>query len=251
MSSYKLGKLPRKHHPKTLYLSRFLSPSTLPSPATKVYREYKTPPEAKQMFGNDLIGDCTCAGAANLLILTSCHTGKVIIPTLAEVLAMYSAVSGYIPGDSSTDNGAAMTDVLAYLQSTGLAGQKILAWAAIDFTNPTRRQLGVDLFAGTYVGVNLPASAEDQFAKNQPWELIPHSPIAGGHAIIHPGYGALGGDYVTWAKWDQKASSAWEHAYVDEEYVVITESWFDQMTKKTPGGLDLAALESDLKLIGV
>jgi hypothetical protein len=142
-----------------------------------------------------------------------------------------------------------MTDVLAYMQSTGLAGHKILGWAAIDYSNLVHRQLGVDLFGATYVGVNLPASAQDQFGAGQSWEVVPYDPIEGGHAIIHPGYGSEGGDYVTWAKWDQKASSAWEKAYIEEEYVIITQDWIDQVTQKTPGGLDLATLQADLKLI--
>jgi hypothetical protein len=257
----KLGKLPPKFHPKTLMLSKYLSSNLLPNPAERVFREYKTPDAAKQFFGNDEIGDCTCAGAANLLILATCHTGTVVIPTLAEVIAMYSTVSGYIPGDASTDNGAAMTDVLSYLQSTGLSGHKILAWAAIDYTNLNHRQLGVQLFGATYVGVNLPQSAQDQFAAGTSWEVVPDDPIEGGHAIIHPGYGSEGGDYVTWAKWDQKASSAWENKYIEEEYVLITEDWFELVRKKhhgkkhkksqTPSGIDLATLEADLKALGV
>jgi hypothetical protein len=244
----KTGKLDPKHHPKTLMFSKYAA-GVLPIPAAKVFREYKVPDAAKQMFGNDSIGDCTCAGAANLLILMTCHTGEVVIPSLDEVIGLYSAVTGYVPGDDSTDNGAAMTDVLAYLQSTGLAGHKILAWAQIDHTNLAHRQLGVDLFGATYVGVQLPASAQKQFSKGQSWEVVKHDSIEGGHAIIHPGYGLEGGDYVTWAKWDQKASSAWESAYIDEEYVLITEDWLNQATKQTPGGIDLPTLQADIALL--
>ena len=251
----KTGKLPPKFHPKTLSFAKYLMAGSqrwkavLPSPATKVYYEYKTPDAAKQMFGNDTIGDCTCAGAANLLILWTCHTGAITIPTTEQVIAMYSAVTGYVPGNPSTDNGAAMTDVLAYLQSTGLCGHKILAWAQIDHTNIRQRQLAVDLFGATYVGVQLPDSAQTQFSAGGSWEVVPNSPIDSGHAIIHPGYGALGGDYGTWAKWDQKASSAWETAYIDEEYALISEDWLDAVTKKTPEGLDLDTLQADLAML--
>jgi hypothetical protein len=244
--AYKLGRLAPKPHPKTLSLAKYLAPE-LPAPAEKVFREYKTPAAAKQMFGNDTIGDCTCAGAANMLILATSHTGAVVIPTLAQVIAMYSAVSGYVPGDASTDNGAAMTDVLAYLQSTGLAGHKILGWAAIDPANLTHRKLACQIFGGTYVGVNLPASAQSQFPG--PWEVVPNDPIEGGHCIIRPGYGAAGDDYVTWGNWNVKASAAWSAAYVEEEYALITEDWLFKATQKTPGGLDLATLLTDLKAV--
>ena len=208
-------------------------------PSRKVYREYKTPSAAMQMFGNDTIGDCTCAGIANLIVLWTSHTGSVDIPSTDEVVGMYSAVTGYNPDDPSTDNGAAMTDVLAYMASTGLGGHKIRGWAAINHTNLTHRKLACDLFGATYVGVNLPASAQTQFPG--PWEVVPNDPIEGGHCIIRPGYGSLGDDYVTWANWTVKASAAWSKTYVDEEYIILTDDWFNQQGK-TPGGVDFETL---------
>jgi len=243
----KTGKLAPKANPRTLKLARYLT-GQLPLSVERVYREYKTPDAAKQFFGNDTIGDCTCAGIANLLILWTCHTGQVIIPTRDQVIAMYSAITGY-DGTEATDNGAAMTDVLEYMRTTGLAGHKILAWAQIDHTNQEHRQLAVQLFGATYVGVQLPASAQTQFSENASWRVVPFDPIEGGHAIVHPGYGSEGGDYVTWAKWDQKASREWEEMYIDEEYVVLTSDWLDRVTQKTPGGLDLVALQADLALL--
>jgi hypothetical protein len=247
----KLGKLAPKPHPKTLLMSRYLT-ANLPRPAARVFREYKVPAAAKLMYGNDSVGDCTCAAAADHIILTTVHTGTIGIPALADVISMYSAVSGYVDGDASTDNGAAMTDVLSHLQTTGLAGHKILGWAQIDHTNSLHRQLAVDLFGATYVGVQLPMNAQRQFANNQPWEAEDNDGgIEGGHCILRVGYGARGDNYVTWAKWDQKASTAWSDKYVDEEYIMVTESWINQATQKTPGGLNLAALMADLEALRV
>jgi hypothetical protein len=241
----KLGKLAPKHNLKTLPFQRYVA-GVLPDPARKVYREYKTPVEAMQMFGNDMYGDCVWAMLANILILMTVHTGTVVIPTDADVLAAYSAVTGFDPTTGSNDNGTAITDALDYMRTTGICGHKILGWAQIDHTNLTHRQLGVDLFGATCVGVQLPASAQRQFANGQSWEVNDGDEIEGGHAILHPGYGSEGGDYVTWAKWDQKASLAWEQTYIDEEYVIITEDWLNQATQQTPGGLDLATLQTDL-----
>lgn len=243
----KLGKLAPKHNPRSLPFGKYLT-GVLPSPAEKVFREYKTPDNAKLMYGNDQWGDCVWAMSANAIILATCHTGNVVIPTLEDVLGGYSAVTGFDPKTGANDNGTAITDALEYLRTTGMAGHKILAWAKIDHTNLLHRQLGVDLFGCTLVGVQLPASAQDQFSNNQPWEAG-NTNIEGGHAILHPGYGSEGDDYVTWAKWDQKASAAWSAQYVDEEYVIITEDWINQVTQKTPGGLDLATLEADIKLL--
>ena len=244
--NFKTGKHAPKYNKKTLSFAKYLT-GKLPVPAEKVYREYKIPAAAIQMYGNDKYGDCTCAGAANMLILATCHTGEVVIPTLEDVLGLYTAISGFDPKTGANDNGAAMTDVLDYLQSTGIAGRKILGWAQIDHTNLVHRKLACQLFGGTYVGVQLPASAQDQFPG--PWEVVDGSPIEGGHCIIRPGYGATGDDYVTWGNWCVKASAAWSAAYVDEEYIVVTESWINQSTQLTPGGLDLATLQADLALL--
>lgn len=246
----KLGRLAKKAHPKTLHLSRYLSASLLPTPASKVYREYKTPDAAKLMFGNDVYGDCVWAMLANEGILASCHAGSLVIPTLDQLLEAYAAVTGFDPRTGANDNGTVMTDALAYMQTTGLAGRKILGWAQIDHTNLVHRKLGCDLFGATLVGVNFPSSAQNQFDSNVPWELDPASQIEGGHAILRPGYGSLGDDYVTWANWFQKASAAWSYAYVDEEYVVIDQIWLDYLNGRQIPGFDVNALWADLKAIG-
>lgn len=248
--SFKTGKLAPKFNKKTLSLHKYIA-GMLPNPAEKVYREYKVPAYAKQMFANDEIGDCTCAGVANIRILMTSHTQGLSIPKTGDVVALYSAVTGYIPGNPATDNGAAMTDVLDYWQRVGFLGNKILGWAQIDHTNQIHRQLAVQLFGATYVGVQLPASAQDQFKENVQcnWSVVKGSPIEGGHCIIHPGYGSKGGDYVTWANWFVKASTEWENLYIDEEYAVISEDWINTITNKTPGGLDLATLMNDLALL--
>jgi hypothetical protein len=245
----KLGKLAPKLHSMTIPFEQIITPGVLPSPATRVFREYKAPATAKQMYGNDQYGDCVWAMLANFIILTTAHTGAVVIPTLDDVLGAYSAVTGFDPVTGMNDNGTAITDALEYMRTTGMAGIKILGWAQIDYTNLVHRKLGADLFGATLVGVQLPASAQDQFGAGQSWEVVPGSPIEGGHAILRSGYGRLGDNYESWAKWDQKASAAWSTQCVDEEYVAITPAWIDHVTQKTPGGLDLAALQTVLKTI--
>ena len=264
--SFKLGRLPIKFHPKTLSLAKYLTAdgkrwaSALPSPDEKVFREYKTPANAMLMLGNDDWGDCTCAGILNKFISDSCHTGSVIIPSTADALGLYSAVTGFninagSPGNNPTDNGANMTDVLAYAMNTGITigGKvyKILAWAQVNIGNLIERKVACDYFNGTYVGVNLPESAQSQFVEGQQcsFEIVPGSPNAGGHCMFRPGYGSQGEAFVTWANWFVKASALWASAYVDEEYVIITEQMFDAISKLSFTGLDLATLEADINLL--
>lgn len=252
----KLGKLAPKKHSKTLLFSKYLLADAPPPPPEKTYWEYKVNPSTIGMYGNDTIGDCTCAAVAHYIILATAHTGKVVFPEVEDVIKMYSAITGYDPsqtdanGNNPTDTGAAITDVLNYWQTTGLAGHKILGWAEIEYSNLLMRHQGIHIFGANDTGVNLPNAATTQFSDNQSWEVVPNDTIDGGHCIIEAGYGSEGSDFQTWGKGDQKASSAWSSTYMDEAYVVITQDWVDNATGLAPNTLNMDELRKDLAEIG-
>jgi len=251
----KYGKLAPKFNPKTLKLKKYLMRPNMPPPPAKLWREFKIPADAWQMFGNDTIGDCTCAAVAHMLMLVTAHTGTIVIPTLADVVGMYSAVTGYDPtqtqpdGSNPTDNGAAITDILNYWQTTGLAGHKILGWGQIDNTNINLNKLGMYIFAATDIGVQVPASAETQFAAGQAWTPVtPDGGIQGGHSVPNFGEGAQGESCVTWSK-RQEMTWDWFTKYGDESYVVVTQDWVNNATGLAPNMLNMDALVADLAAI--
>ena len=240
----KLGRLPRKFNKKTLLFHDYVKDELAPPPA-KVYWEYKIPDDAWQMFGNDTIGDCTCACIAHMLMLVTAHTGKIVTPELSDVIAAYSAVSGYDPISGRNDNGAAITDVLDYWQTKGIAGHKILGWAEIDPTNRLHVNQAIYLFGGVDTGFNVPQSAMDQFNAGTDWYVGGDSTIVGGHSVPLFGEGSLGDTCITWAKRQQLTLSFFAQ-YFDEVYAVITQDWIDQASGLAPSGLDLDALTQDL-----
>ena len=248
----KLGKLAPKFHPKTLLLSRFLLADAPPPPA-KVFREYKVPGDAWGMYGNDTIGDCTCAAIAHLLMLVTAHTGKMFVPDPEAVIQMYSAITGYDPsqtdssGNNPTDTGAAITDVLNYMQTTGLQDHKFLGWAQIDQGNLLHCHQGIYIFGANDVGVQLPAIAQQQFSSGEAWDVVADDGgIEGGHDVVEFGYGAAGTDDCSWGNGQQKATNAWNQKYVDERYVVITPDWINQADGLAPNAMDLDALNAAL-----
>jgi hypothetical protein len=252
----KLGKLAPKANPKTLLFSKFLRADAPPPPPNKLWREYKIPKDAWQMFGNDTAGDCTCAAIAHMLMLVTAHVGKMVTPQLSDVIGAYSAITGYDPsqtdanGNNPTDNGAAITDVLAYWQKTGLAGHKILAWAAIDYSNVVTRHQGVYIFGANDIGVQLPAIAQQQFSDGVPWDVVSDDGgIEGGHCIVEAGYGKKGSDMVTWGNGQQKATNAWSAKYVDEAYVVITQDWINNASGLAPNALNMSELTQALAAV--
>ncbi len=246
----KLGKLAPKPNSKTLKFSKYLKADALPAPPTKVFWEYKIPAPTWGMFGNDTVGDCTCAAMAHMLMNWTAHTGSIVIPTDADVLKAYSAISGYDPVSGANDNGAAMTDVLAYWQSTGLAGHKIDGWVQIDHTNYKQVQQAIYLFGGLDIGVQFPNSAMDQTNAGKTWDVLPNDGgIDGGHCVCNFGYGAAGTTAVTWGQL-QPMTWKWWKAYVDEAYAVVSLNWLDA-SGIAPSHLDVATLRADLQALKV
>jgi len=243
----KLGKLAPKLNKKTLRLSHYLL-GDLPAAPAKLWREYKIPPSAWGMMKNDSIGDCTCAAIAHMVMLFTAHTGTMVVPTDDEVVAVYSAVTGYNPADPSTDNGAAITDILNFWQTTGIAGHKILGWAQIALTSARLRQ-AMYLFGAVDIGFNVPQSAMNQTDAGQTWDVVPNDGgIIGGHSVPLFGFGSMGFDCTTWGA-NQKLTNGFADTYMDEAYVVVTEDWLDAATGLAPNQFDLATLQADLAAV--
>lgn len=210
-----------------------------------------------QMALNDQLGDCTIAGACHMLAAMAVYGGHPE-PLFSdqEVTTAYSAVSGYVPGDESTDNGADMQTVLEYLKSAGLADEtgkthRVAGYAA--FGDPRDEVLlaqVLDVFGSVYIGVDLPASAQQEFSGGEPWDWQPSSQIEGGHCIVLQkrsvgGTGVL--DYVTWGA-VTKATRGFQWHYASEAWAVCTEDWITANGTSIEG-LDLQQMLSDLQFV--
>lgn len=245
----KLGKLAPKSNAKTLQLAKYTA-NIIPDEPEKVFREWRIPPNGWGMYGNDIYGDCTCACPAHMEMLWTEHSNGLYVPSEESILAAYSAVTGFSVGPPPVnDNGAAITDVLDYWRTTGIAGKKIVGWAQIDQTNVKAIKQAIWLFGGINIGINLPNSAMTQFDQNLPWVILPNDGgIDGGHCIPLEGYGSEGTSCITWGR-RQGMNWDWFLKYCDEAYAVITMDWIIQNTGKTPSGFDLATLEFDLNAL--
>lgn len=255
MAHGKLGRLAPKPHPKTLRLEKFLLAADLPVPPMKIWREYKVPEEQWGMYDNDKVGNCTCAAKAHILMMMTAHTGKMFTPDPRDVMDMYSAITGYdasktdANGNNPTDNGAAMTDVYSYVQKTGLAGHKILGWAAFDFQNIERVMQAMYIFGAVDVGMNVPQSALDQNDAGETWDVVDDDGgNQGGHDVPYFGGGRRGKSCVTWGA-NQKSTDAFDLKYWEEGYVLLTEDWLNEADGLAPNMMNLDALTAALKTV--
>ena len=150
------GKAKAVHDARTFQLQNYLNLQKLPTPPTSC--DWTTQVTTWPMMKNNTIGDCTVACAGHLIELwTKDESGTAIILSDNQIVAAYSAISGYKPGKPNTDNGATILSVLKYWKKTGIGGHKIQAYASLELKNATfdglgRVQLASDLYASTREG---------------------------------------------------------------------------------------------------
>jgi hypothetical protein len=199
------------------------------------------------MLKNDTVGCCTVATAAHMIHAWTAANGNPVVLTDNDVITAYSAITGYVPGDDSTDNGAVVLDVLNYWRRVGIGGHKIAGYVALNPQNREHMDLGVYLFGGVYLGVGLPVSAQGQ----EVWSLPEGGAFGdgkpgswGGHAIPILNANPTGHVAITWGG-DKTITREWAATYYEEGYAILSED-FVTRAKASPGLIDYQTLLADL-----
>lgn len=231
----------------------------LPSFGNYTVRLAPSPPEAdysmaiksRPLFGNDKLGDCTCAqGAHAIQIWTSFTTGEVVLP-LQTVIDFYGKTCGYIPGDEFTDTGGVLADVLKYWYLNSFGDHKLLGFASIRPGNRASLKDSIYLFGAVSLGLQLPLSVQNKTV----WDISPDIPLVGndapgswgGHAALGVAYTP---DYLLIYTWDKfiKASWTWVDRYMDEAFACLSPDWINA-AGTAPPGFDRDTLVADMQAI--
>lgn len=256
----KLGKLPPRKDARTLRLARYLKGGAQqifqPPPAVDWGGRTAWP-----MLGNDRYGDCVEAALYHQIQAWRRNTGSSYQPSEGDVLASYSALTGFNPADPSTDNGTDILTALNYWRNTGIpvAGaplDRIDGYASIAHERKSEVQLGVAEFGAVIVGANLPLNAKAQIELGAPWVLRPAASARasvtpgswGGHCMAIVRYTPLFVYFVTWGR-VQRASWGWFQAYVDEAYAVLSQDWINPGSDVSPSNVDVGRLRSDIAAV--
>ena len=259
----KLGRKPLDPNKPCLVLTRahvdalLAARTKLPTPPASV--DDISQVAAYPMYDNDRYGDCVWAMIGHAIqVFTTLGIGSDCEVTVDALLKGYSDVTGFNPNDPSTDQGTNIQDALNYWRTVGIARpdgsmDQILAFAQVDHADRELVAVCVNLFGPAMKGVNFPQSAMDQFNAGQEWVPVPGEPApTEGHAILTARYEMpspteLDTDEVTWAA-KQKVSDAWNAAYVEELYFVITKDWFTA-NGVDPNGEAASALGADFAAV--
>jgi len=198
------------------------------------------PAESWGMDGNDEVGDCTIAEVDHTTKATEVAAGNAeVASTTEEVLAGYSAVTGYDPADPDTDQGAEMQQVRAYWRKPGFklggAEHTVALFAEIDGADLNLAKWACAHFGPVGLGINCPQSALEQFDANQDWTVVPGSPNAGGHAISLVGYDSTWLYIVTWGRVVRMSVGFWQ-AYVEEAWTQLSTEFVNAASGNDPLG---------------
>lgn len=230
---YKLGKLSPRCPVGLKDMADYVEDLLAPPPASVDHYSGVT----YQMSGNDTVGDCTLAAVVNADLTWEKVAGvQEPIPSAPAVEAVYFHLSG------GQDSGLVEANVLQTYATQGLFGRKILGYAPIHPQHTDALKNCIDLLGLAYVGVQLPQSAEQQFADGQAWSVVAGSPIIGGHAIVLTGYDQHFLYAATWGRL-QRLTLDWWLRFGDEAWGILP-SEYAHLAKLPLLRRDLPALEA-------
>lgn len=227
-----LGKLPaRDFGPANVMLSDVQAVS-LPAPPGRF--GHGTMFSDWGMLGNDSVGDCAFAGSDHEHMLWTGignHGQSSAKFETANTLSDYSALTGYVPGNPSTDHGTDVSKLMDYRRTTGLvdvsgARHKIdlaVRLGAGGSFSWNQFIAAVYAFKVVAIGTLIPQSAMQQFNAGKPWSYIGDHDIDGGHYV--PAVGSLSSglqvSVITWGR-RQLMDRDFFEAYVDELWVPLS-----------------------------
>jgi len=148
-------------------------------------------PDSTLPAGQGPVGDCVIAEDLHLASLRACNAGSPWIPTTAQALSAYSAVTGFVIGDASTDQG---TDPLALVRYrlAGNAypdGSKILGAVAVDASNAISLKQAIWLADGVMMWASLPDGWESEEDGGDVWDVSGDPGPQNGHGFGGASYG--------------------------------------------------------------
>ena len=169
----------------------------------------------------------------------------------ATVEALYCAVSGYKPSQAPPGPICNEQQVLTHIHKTGAptgAGpNKLAAFVEVDIRVVDDVKRSIADCGVAYAGLKIP-----KYLDVDPWPAVwdvqaeNDQPI-GAHAVILAGYDAQGAKVISFG---QIYTMTWAFfaKYADEAYALADAAWI-AAKGTTPGGLDLAALEKQMKAL--
>ena len=245
MAQLKLGKLPARKGAISLKFTDYIDLTKFPKVPDQFGHENLVKNVDWGILGNDQAGNCVWAGAAHETMMWSLMGESDCAKfSTKSVLSDYSAVTGY----PATDNGNDMQVAASYRKKTGILDadgkrHKVEAYLALPVGNLQIHLIAMYLFGAVGIGILFPQSAMEQFNNGEVWDIVPNSPIEGGHYVPL----VAKRDNIMCVTWGAKQAMTEEffQRYNDESVVYLSPEMF--VNRKSQEGFDYDQLLSDLQ----
>lgn len=251
--TFKLGRRRPLVRPE-FFFARAMLPTFPAAPPGPLGYPTKAVACLNQIYGNDILGDCTAAGAFHINGALLANAGEVVNFTESDVIAFYAGSCGYVPGNEATDQGGDEQTVLNYWKQNGLVSglHKIDGWSGVDGSNAAEVRSATWLFENCYFGIELP----DAWINPMPsisgfvWDVAGDPDPDNGHCFVGLDYTDQG---VVIDSWGMLGTITWaaiaKYASIPlggELYTVFGPDAINTATLKAPNGFNGAQLTSDL-----
>lgn len=242
--------------PQTFRLHNYLLSSLPPAPASVDYSA-KATPVLQDTMGNDQLGDCVIAAGGHIVGVETGNAGALFHATLAQIVAQYSAITGYVPGDPSTDNGTSLVQALDYWVQHGFPnGTKLMGYVSVNAADKAELASAVYLFENLLLGLDLPDAWVQPFPSGDgfTWDVAGPQDQNNGHCVMATGFGPSG---LTIDTWGMLGDMTWAAVQTycsanvgGEMYVLLTPDQIGKAQTKAPNGVAWSQLISDFDSIG-
>jgi hypothetical protein len=238
-------------------------------PAPPAAADYIKPAAAAlaEVYENDTLGDCVIAGMAHVVgVLTGNAGGPPFLYTNQQIIGLYSAIGGYVPGDPATDQGCDEQTALNYWENNGAmppnstpAGgdsHRIAGWLAVNGADPTEFRIALWLFENLYFGVELPDAWVSPMpsASGFTWNAAGPPDPNNGHCFAGVAYNSKGVEIDTWGMTgtitDAAIAKYATRGANGELYTVVSQDGINKATQKAPAGFDWSQLLADFDSMG-
>jgi hypothetical protein len=243
----KLGRS-RPTEPHKIRFASFATPD-LPDPPSTTDFASKASTSIALIYKNDQLGCCVIAGGYHITGVETSNAGAEFCATDEEIIADYSAIGGYVPGDPSTDCGCDELTAFSYWRDHGFAdGTKIVGAVAIDATNTRETKQAIWLFENLCLAIELPDAWLTDY--NMPtWDVAGDPQPTNGHCVIVVDYDSDGVWIVTWGMLKKLTWAAYTKYCVESAggaaYAILTPDQLAKGKAAAPNGVDWTMLESD------
>lgn len=236
----------------------YMSPA-LPQPPTQIGYSAAAATSLSKIYDNDNLGDCViaCIAHAEGVFTGNAGAGPLLF-TDAQIIDLYGAIGGYVPGDPSTDNGCDEVTAWNYWQQKGaMPGEqdphKIIGFLELDGTNSLQTSTAIWLFENLLFGVALP----DDWVNPVPsgsgftWDVAGDPDPANGHCFLAMGY-APGVKYIsTWGMQGAITDAAIARYAVPSVggavYTALSQDIISKAQQKAPNGFSWGQLQIDFE----